>query len=106
MTTTSKKMEILCEGKPTVIIPQHIWSDLFYIHNKFKGIEWSGYAYYDKVGELNNPNTVIITLRKFILLDIGTVGATDIQPSPEQVVNMFEKNPDIMGKHQALIHTH
>lgn len=106
MTTTSQKSKIEKLAKPTVNIPQSIWSDLFYIHSKYRGLEWSGYLYYDYTGSIKDPDSLNINLIKFILLDIGTPGSTDIQPTGEQTISMFTKNPDIIGKKQGLLHTH
>ena len=106
MNITSKKIKIECSEVPIVNIPSKIFSDVYYLHSKYPGKEWSGHLYFTKQGDINNPSELIIDIKEFVLLDLGTVGSTEIDPSGEQIIDMYEKYPHILTMKQALIHTH
>ncbi len=106
MNSSTKKIKIDCSDKIQLNIPQKIWSDIHYLHSKYPGEEWSGYIYFRPVGSIDNPTELILNIEEFVLMDLGTVGATEITPSGEQVVDMYEKRPQLIELKQALLHTH
>ena len=106
MNTTSKKIKIECSEKPIVNIPSKIFSDVYYLHSKYQGKEWSGHLYYNKIGDINDPANLIINVEEFVLLDLGTAGATEIDPTGEQIIEMYEKKPQILTMQHGLVHTH
>lgn len=106
MKTTSTKTKVECVEKPTVNIPSKIFSDIYYLHSIYPGQEWSGYLYFNKRGDITDPSNLIIDVQEFVLLDLGTVGATEIDPTGEQIVDMYEKKPQILTMKSGLIHTH
>lgn len=106
MSTTSQKYQINKTGKPTINIPDSIFGNFYSLHTKFKNLEWSGYIFYDTIGSLEDADNMIINITDFILLDIGTSGATDIQPTGEQIVDIYSERPHLMGKSFGCLHTH
>lgn len=106
MNTTSKKIKVECSEVPVVNIPSKIFSDVYYLHSKYPGKEWSGHLYFTKKGDINDPNNLIIDVQEFVLLDLGTAGATEIDPTGEQVIDMYTNRPQILSMQQALLHTH
>jgi hypothetical protein len=106
MNITSNKIKKECFETPIVNIPSKIFSDIYYLHSKYQGKEWSGHLYFTKQGDIDNPSELIIDIKEFILLDIGTVGATEIDPSGEQIIDMYEKRPQVLTMKQGLLHTH
>lgn len=106
MNTTSAKLQINKEGKPTINIPSTIFGSFYSLHTIYKNIEWSGYMFYDAVGTLEDPDNLIINVTDFILMDVGSAASTDIQPTGEQIADMFMNKPHLFGKGMACIHTH
>lgn len=106
MSSITKKIKIECEEKIKLNISKKIYSDIFYTHLKYPGEEWSGYIYFRPIGTIDKPSELVIDIEEFILMDLGTVGATEITPSGEQIVDMFEKRPQLMELKQGLLHTH
>lgn len=106
MNTTSQKYQINKIGKPTINISDRIFGNFYSLHTKFKNLEWSGYIFYDTIGSLEDPDNMIVNITDFILLDIGTSGATDIQPTGEQIVDIYSERPHLMGKSFGCLHTH
>jgi hypothetical protein len=105
MTTTSTKNKIECSEKIKVNIPQKIWSDIHYLHAKYKE-EYSGYIYFRPEGSIEDPDNLILNVEEFVLMDLGTAAFTEIDPTGEQVVEMFDKRPQLMELKQGLLHTH
>lgn len=106
MNTTSKKIKVECEEVPIVNIPSKIFSDVYYLHSKYPGKEWSGHLYFSKKGDITNPSELVIDIQEFVLLDLGTAGATEIDPTGEQIMNMYESRPQVLSLKQGLLHTH
>ncbi len=106
MSITSKRNTINKEGRPKVMIPSDIFGNFYLLHTKFKGLEWSGYIYYDIIGNIDDPNNMIFKVSDFVLLDIGSSGFTSIEPTGEQIVNIFTQRPHLMGKPSGCLHTH
>lgn len=92
--------------KPVVNIPSKIFSDIYYLHSKYQGKEWSGHLYYNTQGDLNNPNELIIDVKEFVLLDLGSAAFTEIDPTGEQLIEMYDKRPQILTMKHGCIHTH
>ena len=94
--------------KIQVLLPSSLIGDIKFLHNRYKGLEWSGYLYYESIGDISEPSELVLKVTDFVLLDIGSPGATDIKPSPDQVIDMYENRPHLIEnqmKH-GVLHTH
>jgi hypothetical protein len=106
MNITSQKQVINKQGNPIISIPSNIFGNFYLLHTKFKNLEWSGWIFYNTVGSLENPDTMCINITDFILLDIGSGAFTSIEPTGEQIANIYIDRPHLMGMQYGILHTH
>lgn len=106
MNITSQKQVINKQGNPIISIPSNIFGNFYLLHTKFKNLEWSGWIFYNTVGSLENPDTMCINITDFILLDIGSGAFTSIDPTGEQIANIYIDRPHLMGMQYGILHTH
>lgn len=106
MNITSQKQVINKQGNPIISIPSNIFGNFYSLHTKFKNLEWSGWIFYNTVGSLENPDIMCINITDFILLDIGSGAFTSIDPTGEQIANIYIDRPHLMGMQYGILHTH
>lgn len=106
MNITSQKQVINKQGNPIISIPSNIFGNFYFLHTKFKNLEWSGWIFYNTVGSLEDPDTMCINITDFILLDIGSGAFTSIEPTGEQIANIYIDRPHLMGMQYGILHTH
>ncbi len=106
MSITSQKQVINKQGTPIISIPSNIFGNFYSLHTKFKNLEWSGWIFYNTVGSLEEPDTLCINVTDFILLDIGSGAFTSIDPTGEQIANIYIDRPHLMGMQYGVLHTH
>lgn len=104
----SKLKEVPLGFKPTLIISKEIQSQIMYLHNKVKDIEWCGILFYSIVsGTITDPDNLVLKAEKIFLGDIG-VGTYTEMSTDETIIDFYDAYPAAMSTpwKQGYIHTH
>ena len=96
------------KGTPTLFISSELEQQIEFLHNKHKGLEWSGPLIYDIIeGDLDDPDNMVIVAKAVFPMDIGTGSYTDFEHTPESTINLYEAYPELeTGSRIGLIHSH
>lgn len=95
------KLNILKESPYRLIIPEFVEHKIRYHIGKFPHTEWSGFLFYDYEGSFEE-NNLVFTARDFVVLDIGSGGATSFADCPKVCTYAIEH--DLLDCKEALIH--
>lgn len=103
---TSQLINTPLDFKPTLIISKELQSQIMFLHNKIKDIEWSGNLFYSIVsGNITDPDNFVIKAEKIFLGDIG-VGTYTEMTTDETIIDFYDAYPDAITWKQGYIHTH
>ncbi len=101
-----KYKEINLKAKSKLIISKELQSQIMFLHNKVKDIEWSGILFHSVVsGNINEPETLVLKAEKVYLQDIGVSTYTEFETN-EKILDFYDAYPQAMSWKMSLIHTH
>lgn len=86
-----------------MIIPDNVQKKIIACCYHSYNTEWSGTLFYTIEGSFEENNLVVI-VKDFLVLDIGTQAHTEFETSPETSHYMVMNN--LLGCYQGLIHSH
>jgi predicted nucleic-acid-binding Zn-ribbon protein len=90
--------------KYKLIVLESLEQKIRYLCEKCPNIEYSGVLFYNYTGGFDNKN-LIIQAKDFYLMDIGSIGYTEFNNSPD-VVNYMALNPKLLDCKIGLLHSH
>lgn len=90
-------------GSYKLIIPEEVNRKIKEWCRQLPSTEWSGILFYTSTGSFDD-NTLKLTCKDFIVLDIGNQTTTEFSQDPEIIAYMDENN--LLDCYQALIHSH
>lgn len=94
------------EGKGKLILPQHIISQITFLHSHVGRSEWSGMLLYDvEAGNPSRPEGFVLRAEHIFLMDIGTAGSTEYETDGD-IVDMYDEVEGAMEMKTGHIHTH
>lgn len=97
-------VELKEKGK--LIIPSNVIDKIHYLHSKIKAIEWSAILVYEVVeGEVEKPETLVLRVKDFILMDIGNATYTEYEFSTDDDYS-FTKYTDALENGYKIGHLH
>lgn len=108
MNQQKKLKELPLSFKPTLIISKEVQSQIMYLHNKVKDIEWCGILFYSiQSGTITDPDNLILKAEKIFLGDIG-VGTYTEMSTDETIIDFYDKYPEALTTpwKQGYTHTH
>jgi len=94
-----------------LILTKELNQKILYLCSKIDKVEWSGPLFVKVVeGDVNNPNgDIIIEASDLFLMDIGTGATTEyeyVTPDDERLMDLYERNPEMMEYRMASVHSH
>ena len=93
--------------KGKLIVPNHIITQINYLHGKIGDTEWSGMLFYDVVkGSPQKPEEFVLIAKDIFLMDIGTAGYTEYETDGDIVDFYDERGDEAMEWKIGHIHTH
>lgn len=99
-------MEFKEKGK--LLIPSSVIQKIHYLHHHIDNAEWSAVLIYEVVeGTPEIPSSLVLRVKDFILMDIGTGSYTEYDMTPEDGYS-FDKYTDALmaGNKLGHLHTH
>ena len=101
-----KYKEINLKAKSKLIISKELQSQIMFLHNKVKDIEWSGILFHSVVsGNINEPENLVLKAERLYLQDIGVSTYTEFETN-EKILDFYDAYPEAMTWKMSLIHTH
>lgn len=101
-----KYKEINLKAKSKLIISKELQSQIMFLHNKVKDIEWSGILFHSVVsGNINEPENLVLKAERVYLQDIGVSTYTEFETN-EKILDFYDAYPEAMTWKMSLIHTH
>ena len=102
----TKKIPVLSlvklDTKYKLIIPHFVEQKIRHLCNRVWEKEWSGTLFYKAEGSFED-GTLVITCADIFVMDIGTVGYTEFDMSPD-VITYMTAHPELMECQMGLIH--
>jgi len=94
------------EGNGQLILPDHIVTQINYLHGKVGKEEWSGMLLYDVIsGTPAKPDGFVLEAKHIFLMDIGTAAYTEYETDGD-IVDIYDNLEDAMEWKTGHIHTH
>lgn len=87
-----------------LVIPPFVEQKIRHLCNRVWEKEWSGALFYKAEGSFED-GSLVITCTDIFVMDIGTVGYTEFDMSPDVMTYMTE-HPELMECQMGLIHSH
>lgn len=92
------------DTKYKLIIPTFVEQKIRHLCNMVWEKEWSGTLFYKAEGSFED-GSLVITCADIFVMDIGTVGYTEFDMSPD-VMTYMTKHPELMECQIGLVHSH
>lgn len=92
------------DTKYKLVIPSFVERKIRHLCNRVWEKEWSGALFYKAEGSFED-GSLVITCADIFVMDIGTVGYTEFDMSPDVMTYMTE-HPELMECQMGLIHSH
>lgn len=94
------------EEKGSLILPDHIITQINYLHGKVGKEEWSGMLFYDvKSGSPAKPEEFVLVAKQIFLMDIGSAAYTEYE-TDEDIVDIYTEYDEAMDWKTGHVHTH
>ena len=102
-TPTLKEEKLI--GTPKIILSEGLWYRIARQHQILGGVEWSGPIWYTVKGDLSKPDEMELHVTEFMLKDIGSSAYTEYEFGGE-MVDLYDKKPNLMTMKMGHLHTH
>lgn len=103
---TPKRTPISAGKTVKVILSDNVLSKIRTLCKTFEKDEWSGMIFYNIVGELTNPEAVLITIDDLYLLDLGTSAHTFYEVASTPRIAGYRLRTNQLRKRVGHIHSH
>lgn len=106
MQQLKKMTELNLSNKPKLLISREFKRLIDYGHEKIKSDEYSGILLYTvKEGCIEDPSTLVLEVKDFYPMHIGTGTYTEYNATPE-ILDMYDLLPDSINQRKGYLHTH